>query len=66
MDRMVSGLSEAKNDVAELDHLISFGAGTYGSSLFVATDQPLGNQKAHTTKHINGLPSMNQTLFKRV
>jgi hypothetical protein len=66
IDRMVSGMSEAKNDVAELDHLLSFGGGAHGSSLFVATDQPLGSQKAHTTKNINGLPSMNQTLFKRV
>jgi hypothetical protein len=65
IDRLATGLSEAKNDGAELDRLISFG-GAHASSLFVATDQAIGAQKAQTTKHINGLPSMNHTLFKRV
>ena len=62
---MATGLTEAKGDGgAELDRLISFGGGH--SSLFVATDQPMGAQKAQTTKNVNGLPAMNHTLFKRV
>jgi hypothetical protein len=66
IERLASGMSESKHDVAELDHLISFGGGAHGPSLLVATDQPVGTQKAQTTKNINGLPSMNHTLFKRV
>jgi len=31
MERMASGMSETKNDVAELEHLISFGGGAHGS-----------------------------------
>ena len=65
IERMASGLPDAKSDMAELDHLISFG-GAHGASLFVGTDQPPGTQKAQTTKNVNGLPSVNHTLFKRV